>query len=246
MGSRTSSRRFPGRTTSVASSTWTTQRPSPQLPRLLCASRRATHLWPLRPPPEPTPPLSVCGEQLGNWISHYPPIHPYFFFFFFFFFDMAHKKQCVKEHATLHSSARAHARDTGGGDPHSGTQVSEASGRSSLNEWSLSGGLERQLGRGAQQDARAAVLLDGRLRRLGEGMRLDGETLDGETARGGHNLLELELVLGRSFALDQRRVVNRAALGLGVEHRELHEAVDLLRVAGAHRLADPLGQAAVQ
>ena len=50
---------------------------------------------------------------------------------------------------------------------------------------------------------------------------LDGETLDGETARGGHNLLELELVLGRSFALDQRRVVNRAALGLGVEHREL-------------------------
>mmetsp|Transcript_38526 Transcript_38526/g.90553 ORF Transcript_38526/g.90553 Transcript_38526/m.90553 type:complete len:203 (-) Transcript_38526:2-610(-) len=77
-------------------------------------------------------------------------------------------------------------------------------------------------------------------------MRLDGETLDGETARGGHNLLELELVLGRSFALDQRRVVNRAALGLGVEHRELHEAVDLLRVAGAHRLADPLGQAAVQ
>merc|ERR1712195_389997 len=69
-------RRFPGRTTSVASSTWTTQRPSPRLPRLPCASRRATHLWPLWPPPEPTPPLSVCGEQLGNWISHHPPIHP--------------------------------------------------------------------------------------------------------------------------------------------------------------------------
>merc|ERR1712166_393017 len=65
-----------GRTTSVASSTWTTRRPSPRLPRLPCASRRATHLWPLRPPPEPTPPLSVCVEQLGNWISHYPPIHP--------------------------------------------------------------------------------------------------------------------------------------------------------------------------
>merc|ERR1712195_323493 len=45
-------------------------------PQIACASRRATHLWPLRPPPEPTPPLSVCGEQLGNWICHYPPIHP--------------------------------------------------------------------------------------------------------------------------------------------------------------------------
>ena len=50
---------------------------------------------------------------------------------------------------------------------------------------------------------------------------LDGETLDGETARGRDNLLELEFVLRCSFALDQRSVVNRAALGLGVEHREL-------------------------
>ena len=50
---------------------------------------------------------------------------------------------------------------------------------------------------------------------------LDGQALDGETARGRDNLLELEFVLGRRFALDQRRVVNRAALGLGVEHREL-------------------------
>ena len=50
---------------------------------------------------------------------------------------------------------------------------------------------------------------------------LDGQALDGETARGRDNLLELEFVLGRRFALDQRRVVDRAALGLGVEHREL-------------------------
>jgi hypothetical protein len=77
---------------------------------------------------------------------------------------------------------------------------------------SLLGGRGRSLGRGGlrQHDAGAAVALDGGARGGGEGVRLDGQALGGESIAAANHLLELESARRKSSreAPGVRRVMN--------------------------------------
>ena len=98
---------------------------------------------------------------------------------------------------------------------------------------------------GTENNALSAVALDGRTGRVGEGVRLHGETLRGQLA-ATNDLVNPYLLLGDELGLTQGIEVHGGTLRNLVEHFELDRVVDRPLVAGAQRTSAKLRRAAVK